>query len=236
VKTPSGLLRDATDEDVRELRQIAVTEHPQLGLEEPSETTIRMRIQSLARERGLRLPGSTGPQSRNGRRPKTSPGYLQAGLEPVAQKCAKHRRAAKDKRHVRIVRENTDRFYLMSFLKGGFARAMTDSRAFEVFAAVVEQLSGDVETWVSVETLAKRLGRTRKTVGKSLRRLEKKHIVSLVDAATREYSLNGKPIRKSQGYVIEMHAPMFWDWDSIGGVPEWMKKYLADYEDEPVDK
>jgi hypothetical protein len=59
--------------------------------------------------------------------------------------------------------------------------------------------------------------------------------VSLINAAAVNYSLNGKAIAKRQGYVIRLHAPMLWDWDSIGGVPKAMAKYLADYEDEHVD-
>jgi hypothetical protein len=65
--------------------------------------------------------------------------------------------------------------------------------------------------------------------------LEGKKIISLIDAATVQFSLNGKPIPKSQGYVIRLHAPMLWDWNSVGGVPAELKKYLADYEDEAVD-
>ena len=93
----------------------------------------------------------------------------------------------------------------------------------------------DIETWVSVATLGYRLGRWPKTVRKGLRTLAEKKIVTLIDASSLELSLNGKPIGKSQGYVIRLHPPMFWDWDSIGGVPKLMVKYLADYDGEDVD-
>lgn len=227
--------RDATEEEIEQLRGIAFEEHARLGVDHPSDLVIEIRVRSLARERGLTIPGASEPPHLPARpRRSMSPDYLQAGLEQKAQQCAVERRQARTEKHIRIVRQNTDRFYLFCFLKGGFARALCSTRALEVLAAVLENASGDVETWVSIAVLARRLGRTQKTVSKALRALGSKEIVSLIDASTVHVSLNGRPVRKKQGYVIRLHAPMFWDWDSMGGVSKAMAKYLADYE-EPVD-
>ena len=228
--------RDATKQEIKELEEIALREHVNLGLEQPSDVVIQIRVRTLAQEKGLRLPGIPQTPEQTGKpHERKSPNYLQARLEQKAQQCAKDRRAAKLKKHIKIVRKNMDRFYLFCFLKGGFAREMSNCRALEVLAAIIEQLSGDIETWVSIETLAERLGRTPKSVSKALRALEEKWIITLTKAKDRYYSLHGKPIRKNQGYVIRLHVPMAWNWKSIGGVPEWMAKYMADYEDDDVD-
>jgi biotin operon repressor len=236
VSTGCGTGRKATDEEIKELRAIALEEHAHLGLEEVPDVVVQIRVRNLAADRGLIVPGAPAPEeSTDSSRRSKAPDYLQAGLEQKAQQCAKDRREAKLKKHIRIVRENTDRFYLFCFLKGGFARELSKCRALEVLTALIEQLCGDVESWVSVQTLADRLGRTPKTVSKALQELEKKQIITLTDAADRYYGLNGRPIAKNQGYVIRLHPPMFWDWKSVGGVPEWMRKYLAAYEDDDVD-
>jgi biotin operon repressor len=233
---PAGHLKNATEDELRELERIAVQEHAHLDLDEPHDIAIQIRVQNLARERGLSIPGASHPRE-SPRKPhrKGGPNYLQAGLEQSAQQCAKERRQKRLQKHIKIIRRNKDRFYLFCFLKGGFAREMRNCRALEVLTAIIEQLSGDVETWVSIETLAERLGRTAKTVSKALRALEERGIITLTNAADRYYSLHGRLIRKNQGYVIQLHVPMIWDWKSVGGVPEKMKKYLADYEDEAVD-
>jgi hypothetical protein len=160
---------------------------------------------------------------------------LQVAIEQTAQQCAKDRRGKKLTKHIKLTRQNSDHFYLFCFLRGCFAKALRKTRALETFTAILEQANGDIEVWMSIATLAKRLGRTPKTVRKALRALVEKNILSLLDASTVEISLHGKPISKNQGYVIRIHTPMFWDWDSIGGVPRRMVKYLADYDSEGVD-
>jgi len=231
-----GVVRVASQDELKELESVALQEHISLGIEHPSDVMLQIRIRSLAVQRGLLVPGMSQPSRLPIKKATTQPpNYMGASLEQQAQQCAQDRRAAKLKKHIQIVRKNSDRFYLFCFLKGGFACEMSNCHALEVLTAIIEQLCGDVETWVSLATLADRLGRTRKTVAKALQRLEEKRIVSLTDANSRVYSVNGKLIQKNQGYVIMLHAPMLWDWNSIGGVPDWMKKYLADYEDEYVE-
>jgi hypothetical protein len=195
------------------LRKIALRELKEVGLEDPSELAISIRVRTLS--------GGDG-EARTGKSSNPSHGE-QRSNHGKSDELARFQEFGQRQMHTEETR--------ISDKRKGEAEEPTDGHVPYYFAALPDEYidhfaphlptsaalvlwilwryaKQDMQTWVSQKTLSRKSGISENTVKRDLNLLRECNIVTRTYAGGRDFK--GNSIRKTRGYKYRLTPPVAW--------------------------
>jgi hypothetical protein len=213
MKTLKAQYREATEQEVKNLEVLAAQQLEEAGFEHPPEKAVQSRVKTLARDRGLSLPGVPEANGRSHSQiSEYSPGL--ALVQGVCQQGAHQadlRTRVKRQGTCEVQGEGAVPYYFAALpdeYVDHFARYLPASAALVLWTLWRYSKAG-MQTWVSQETLCEKSGLSENTVKRDLSLLRECNIVARACAGGRDF--RGNEIKKRHGFKYHLTWPVAWD-------------------------
>jgi hypothetical protein len=217
VTSTCDIYREATRKEIEELRRLAILDLEGAGYTSPPEQAIVSRLNTLAAEKHLLLPGQVTPVKAVRRATdKFSPGlaliqgFCQEESHKADARASKKRKGQpdpKDPSKVPCFFAALPDEYIDHFAK--YLPASADLALWVLWRYSKTQM----QTWVSQDTIREKSGVSENTIKRDLGLLRECNIVLRTYAGGRDFA--GNLIRKSQGYKYRINCPLAWDRERV---------------------